>query len=213
MFVNERNFREFLKINRLEQNTINSYVSTLKNLTSWLEMRINNSILDITLPEDFRDILQEIKANPHFTAVNKIKHYALTSALSAYSQFLNEEADRNLFIPNNFNSYTKEDFLSEVFISEEKYNLLINLLERKKNIILQGAPGVGKTFAAIRLSAKKTKIKLSSCSFIKIILTKILLWVTSRPKIILSCGQVFSTTSAKKPKKIPIKNFSSLSTK
>ena len=152
MFVNERNFREFLKINRLEQNTINSYVSTLKNLTSWLEMRINNSILDITLPEDFRDILQEIKANPHFTAVNKIKHYALTSALSAYSQFLNEEADRNLFIPNNFNSYTKEDFLSEVFISEEKYNLLINLLERKKNIILQGAPGVGKTFAAKRLT-------------------------------------------------------------
>ncbi len=143
MFVNERNFREFLKINRLEQNTINSYVSTLKNLTSWLEMRINNSILDITLPEDFRDILQEIKANPHFTAVNKIKHYALTSALSAYSQFLNEEADRNLFIPNNFNSYTKEDFLSEVFISEEKYNLLINLLERKN---------VGKTFAAKRLA-------------------------------------------------------------
>ena len=50
------------------------------------------------------------------------------------------------------NSYTKENFLEEVFISEEKYNLLVNLLEHKKNIILQGAPGVGKTFAAKRLA-------------------------------------------------------------
>ena len=49
-------------------------------------------------------------------------------------------------------AYAKEKFLSEVFISEEKYNLLVNLLEHKKNIILQGAPGVGKTFAAKRLA-------------------------------------------------------------
>ena len=48
--------------------------------------------------------------------------------------------------------YTKEDFLSEVFIKEEQYNAIIELLERKKNIILQGAPGVGKTFAAKRLA-------------------------------------------------------------
>lgn len=48
--------------------------------------------------------------------------------------------------------YTKEKFLSEVYISEDKYNTLVNLLERKRNIILQGAPGVGKTFAAKRLA-------------------------------------------------------------
>lgn len=52
----------------------------------------------------------------------------------------------------NLNSYTKGNFLSEVFISEEKYNKIITTLERKKNIILQGAPGVGKTFAAKRLA-------------------------------------------------------------
>ena len=49
-------------------------------------------------------------------------------------------------------TYTKEDFLNEVFMSEEKYNTLVNLIIRKKNIILQGAPGVGKTFAAKRLA-------------------------------------------------------------
>lgn len=48
--------------------------------------------------------------------------------------------------------YTKSDFLSEVFIEDDNYTTLTSLLLRKKNIILQGAPGVGKTFAAKRLA-------------------------------------------------------------
>ena len=50
------------------------------------------------------------------------------------------------------NSYTKNDFLNEVFIPEEKYNTICNLLNRKKNIIFQGSPGVGKTFMAKKLA-------------------------------------------------------------
>ena len=46
------------------------------------------------------------------------------------------------------NSYSKENFLNEVFISEKKYDTIYNLLMRKKNIIFQGSPGVGKTFLA-----------------------------------------------------------------
>ena len=49
-------------------------------------------------------------------------------------------------------SYTKEDFLNEVFLSETEYNKLLQLIKRKKNVILQGAPGVGKTFSAKRLA-------------------------------------------------------------
>ena len=48
--------------------------------------------------------------------------------------------------------YTENDFLGEVFISAERYAKLKGLLLRKKNVILQGAPGVGKTFAAQRLA-------------------------------------------------------------
>ena len=48
--------------------------------------------------------------------------------------------------------YTKKDFLEEVFISEAKYDEMYAVLMRKQNIILQGAPGVGKTFAAKRLA-------------------------------------------------------------
>lgn len=48
--------------------------------------------------------------------------------------------------------YTKEDFLNEVYMNEDRYNMLVSVLKNKKNIILQGAPGVGKTFAAKRLA-------------------------------------------------------------
>lgn len=49
-------------------------------------------------------------------------------------------------------SYSKDDFLEEVYMSEDTYDTLVELLNTKYNIILQGAPGVGKTFAAKRLA-------------------------------------------------------------
>ena len=48
--------------------------------------------------------------------------------------------------------YTKSDFLNDVYITSTEYDKLCNLLKHKKNIILQGAPGVGKPFAAKRLA-------------------------------------------------------------
>lgn len=52
----------------------------------------------------------------------------------------------------NYPDYSEADFLDEVYISAERYATLKGLLLRKKNVILQGAPGVGKTFAAQRLA-------------------------------------------------------------
>ena len=51
-----------------------------------------------------------------------------------------------------YEKYSREDFLDEVFISEKNLTDLETLLKNKKNIILQGAPGVGKTFCARRLA-------------------------------------------------------------
>ena len=56
-------------------------------------------------------------------------------------------------------AYSAEDFLSEVFMSKERYEVLTHLLKQKKNIILQGAPGVGKTFAAKRLCYSMMGVK------------------------------------------------------
>lgn len=55
--------------------------------------------------------------------------------------------------------YSKEDFLAEAFIEEDKYDEIVEILGRKKNIILQGAPGVGKSFIAKRLAYSLLKQK------------------------------------------------------
>lgn len=54
--------------------------------------------------------------------------------------------------PDGPDPYTKEDFLSDVYMDEETYSDIMGLLKTQKNIILQGAPGVGKTYAARRLA-------------------------------------------------------------
>ena len=51
-----------------------------------------------------------------------------------------------------YKEYSKDDFLSEVFLDPAQYEILANLLKKKRNLILQGAPGVGKSFAAKRLA-------------------------------------------------------------
>lgn len=55
--------------------------------------------------------------------------------------------------------YTKGNFLSEVYMSEEEYRKLVGVLRIKKNIILQGVPGVGKTFVAKRLAFSMMGVK------------------------------------------------------
>ena len=52
----------------------------------------------------------------------------------------------------DYPEYSSADFLSDVYMSEQDYETLVNVLKMKKNIILQGAPGVGKTFTSKRLA-------------------------------------------------------------
>lgn len=59
--------------------------------------------------------------------------------------------------------YTKDDFLQEVFVDEAEYEVLISLLRNKKNLVLQGPPGVGKTYAAKRLAYAMLGKKDSAC--------------------------------------------------
>lgn len=70
---------------------------------------------------------------------------------------------------NETASYSKDDFLSEVFMSENDFTHLERLLLRKKNIILQGAPGVGKTYTAKRLAyammGEKDESRIESVQF------------------------------------------------
>ena len=73
--------------------------------------------------------------------------------------FENDAEDDVEEATKNYPVYTAEDFLDEVFISEDEYSRLVGILKTKKNIILQGAPGVGKTFAAKRLAYSVMGVK------------------------------------------------------
>ena len=69
-------------------------------------------------------------------------HNNTSSALNLYLRF--------------FQEITKNNFMKDAFLDEKgetkNYNQLVSLIENKKNVILTGAPGVGKTFLARRLA-------------------------------------------------------------
>lgn len=57
-----------------------------------------------------------------------------------------------LVVEGSSGPYDRDDFLREVYMAESRYEMLVAVLRNKKNIIMQGPPGVGKTFAAKRLA-------------------------------------------------------------
>lgn len=78
-----------------------------------------------------------------------------TDLIAEVNGFFTADAEENAEdddLAVDYPPYSKEDFLSEVYIDETQYETLTGLLRTKKNVILQGAPGVGKTFAAKRLA-------------------------------------------------------------
>ena len=58
--------------------------------------------------------------------------------------------------------YPVEKFLEEVYMDRRGYDAIVGLLKTKMNIILQGAPGVGKTYAAKRLAYSMMGVKDTS---------------------------------------------------
>ena len=80
--------------------------------------------------------------------------------ITVYTEYVNqlnalfEEDDEEEIneSPSSLTPYTAKEFLDEVYMDKDSYKKITTLFANKKNIILQGAPGVGKSFVAKRLA-------------------------------------------------------------
>lgn len=102
-----------------------------------------------------RDVRWEEKGEWNHPGIAAMKTLTDITSYTEYidqlkALFVDEEVSEERAI--EYPEYNKSDFLKDVFMEEGKYDTLVGALRRKKNIILQGAPGVGKTYAAKRLA-------------------------------------------------------------
>ena len=75
------------------------------------------------------------------------------------AMFVSDNLDDEEPLVMEYPAYDAEEFLEEVFMDKGSYETLVALVRNKKNVILQGAPGVGKTFAAKRLAYSMMGVK------------------------------------------------------
>ena len=80
----------------------------------------------------------------------KLYLHAFFKFKSAIEKIVEKYVDAVFNFTGNF-GYTKTELLREVFMEEEVLDDIIFNLDYKKNIILKGPPGVGKTFIAKRV--------------------------------------------------------------
>ncbi|MCA3080279.1 MAG: AAA family ATPase [Rhodocyclaceae bacterium] len=78
----------------------------------------------------------------------------LTTRLEAAFSAQFSESEENITLETHtfYPAYTRDDAAAEAFIPKAEIDEIIDLWEVKSNIILQGAPGVGKSFMAKRLA-------------------------------------------------------------
>lgn len=121
-----------------EQDGDNLYFEKIEGLTNPIDYSRLKSCIELEKMEYF--------TNPQGSL------FKLTKGEYEFIMDLIRESNPLSSSDNTNESYSKKDFLKEVYMNEESFYTLTGLLKNKKNLILQGAPGVGKTFTAKRLA-------------------------------------------------------------
>lgn len=145
-------FERWLVMEGFAVSTIRAYVNSI-SITSKEAMEdgiINESIYNVTNPKDLIEIMDKLFQNEKFIFRKTNYNNVNSAAINNYLKFLENYIIENKNV--DLKKYDKEKFLSDVFIDEDKYDSMVSILKKKQNIILEGAPGVGKTFMAKKLA-------------------------------------------------------------
>ncbi len=152
-------FRKWLLDNNESINSVEAYIDQIDLMSkeSINDGLITKRIFEIKIYEELMEIVPAIINSEKFKYRETNSNRINSAALNHYIKFLKVY-------------YDKELFLQDVFIDEQdEYDKLCRLLMRKKNIILKGSPGVGKTFMAKRLAysiiGHKSKDQILSVQF------------------------------------------------
>ncbi|MCD7854896.1 MAG: AAA family ATPase [Clostridiales bacterium] len=111
-------------------------ISAYTNTKKWWTPNYNSTCVSVNDSE--KNLFEELILKPYFD-------------MTIDELYGNKEISPEI-TETEAEKYTKEDFLNEVYMTAEKYEALKELLLYKRNVILQGAPGVGKTFSAKKLA-------------------------------------------------------------
>lgn len=103
-----------------------------------------------------RLIYDNISAEYHIYAVSKL-------LFDYYKLRIEPLYKPKEIVPDKIEALELEVDLSHIFVEDNKIQEILNVLDRKKNIILQGVPGVGKTF--IIKSILKSKYNISENNY------------------------------------------------
>jgi len=124
----------------IEEKTITDTVNILKEM----EEHLSVTVIGETSVEQLEMVKDEVLADS--TLENR--HVIARNSLNYYMRFI-----ESIPVITHNETYKVADFLSEVFMDETDLSNVISLLENKKNLILKGAPSVGKTFMAKRIAS------------------------------------------------------------
>lgn len=123
----------------LNDKTVTQKVSALKDIENHFQTQIFGET-DTEQLKQLKDVVLSDESYRKYKGVSG-------SSIDYYIRFIESKPTVQENEP-----YMMDDFLSKVFIEKRELTRLISVLENKKNLIMKGAPGVGKTFIAKRLA-------------------------------------------------------------
>ncbi len=125
--------------------TVSEIVQKLYSKNNIFDLRNSDSVQNVS--DEVSVMIEEAACNPK--EQKELKN--LRSYVNKYKEFLTY-CERLAEKEKRKQTYDFSKDADKPFINEEKFLKIVSLLRRKKNIILEGAPGVGKTFLARKIA-------------------------------------------------------------